>query len=114
MTLRCVFVILALLSLPVGAQSFPTRPITLVVPFSPGAANDVLAQKSALLPDAPPIAEAVPGYEVDVWQGLLAPKGTPAPVIEKLNAEFNRALKISAVREKLAAQGIDTAGIKPD
>jgi tripartite-type tricarboxylate transporter receptor subunit TctC len=71
------------------------------------------AEKSALLPDAPPIAETVPGYEVDVWQGIVAPKGTPAAVIEKLNAEFNRALKVPAIREKLAAQGIDTAGGTP-
>jgi tripartite-type tricarboxylate transporter receptor subunit TctC len=71
------------------------------------------AEKSALLPDAPPIGESVPGYDVDVWQGILAPKGTPAPVIEKLNAEFNRALKTPGVREKLAAQGIDTAGGTP-
>ena len=71
------------------------------------------AEKSALLPDAPPIADAVPGYEVDVWQGILAPKGTPGAVIEKLNAEFNRALKSPAIREKLAAQGIDTAGGTP-
>ena len=71
------------------------------------------AEKSALLPDAPPIADAVPGYEVDVWQGILAPKGTPAAVIEKLNAEFNRALKVPAIREKLAGQGIDTVGGTP-
>jgi tripartite-type tricarboxylate transporter receptor subunit TctC len=65
------------------------------------------------LPDAPPVGDAVPGYDVDVWQGIMAPAGTPAAVIARLNAEFNRALKVAAVKEKLAAQGIDTAGGTP-
>lgn len=71
--------------------------------------------RSAVAPDAPTIAESgVPGYEVDVWQGIVAPAGTPAPALQKLNAELNRVLKIPAVREKLAGQGIDTVGGTPE
>lgn len=73
------------------------------------------AARSAVVPDAPTIAEAgVPGYEVDVWQGIVAPAGTPRAAIDKLNAELNRALKVPAVREKLAGQGIDTVGGTPE
>jgi tripartite-type tricarboxylate transporter receptor subunit TctC len=71
------------------------------------------AERSALLPDVPAIAETVPGYDVDVWQGILAPAGTPLSVVQKINSEMNRVLKLPAVREKLAAQGIDTAGGTP-
>ena len=70
-------------------------------------------EKSAVVPDAPPIGETVPGYEVDVWQGILAPAGTSASVVQKINSEVNRVLKIPAVKEKLAAQGIDTVGGTP-
>ena len=72
------------------------------------------AARSTVVPDAPTIAESVPGYEVDVWQGIMAPAGTPAAAIQKLNAELNRVLKIPAVREKLAGQGIDTVGSTPE
>ena len=72
------------------------------------------AGRSRLVPEAVSISEAVPGYEVDVWQGILAPAGTPADVVSKLNAEFNRVLKIAAIREKLAAQGMDTVGGAPE
>ena len=59
----------------------------------------------------PTIAEAgVPGYEMDSWLGIVAPAGTPSPVLDRLNAEFNRALVVPQVREKLAAQGLDVVG----
>ena len=49
--------------------------------------------RSAHAPDIPTVAEAgVPGYEVDVWFGLVAPAGTPREVLAKLNAEINRIL----------------------
>ena len=70
------------------------------------------SRRSALQPEVPTIAEAgVPGYEMDSWLGILAPAGTPQPVIERLNAEFNRALP--KVGDKLAAQGLDLAGGTP-
>lgn len=72
------------------------------------------SRRSPLQPDVPTIAEAgVPGYEMDSWLGVVAPAGTPRPVVERLNAEINRALAVPLVREKLAAQGLDTAGGTP-
>ena len=69
------------------------------------------SRRSPLQPEVPTIAEAgVPGYEMDSWLGIVAPAGTPSPVLDRLNAEFNRALAVPQVREKLAAQGLDVVG----
>lgn len=69
------------------------------------------SRRSPLQPEVPTIAEAgVPGYEMDSWLGIMAPAGTPRPVMERLNAELNRALAVPQVRQKLAAQGLDAAG----
>jgi len=71
--------------------------------------------RSAVLPDVPTFAEAgVPGVELNVWMGIVAPAGTPKPVIARLNTELNRVLKLTTVRDKLAAQGIDVAGGTPE
>jgi tripartite-type tricarboxylate transporter receptor subunit TctC len=73
------------------------------------------ARRSPLQPDVPTIAESgVTGYEMDSWVGVLAPAGTPQPVIERLNSAFNRALAVPAAREKLAAQGLDVVGGTPE
>jgi tripartite-type tricarboxylate transporter receptor subunit TctC len=72
------------------------------------------SRRSPLQPDVPTIAEAgVPGYEMDSWLGVLAPAGTPRPVIDKINGELNRALAVPQVKEKLAAQGLDVVGGTP-
>lgn len=71
--------------------------------------------RSAVLPDVPTFAEAgVPGVEMNFWMGVVAPAGTPKPVVARLNAEFNRVLQLPAIRDKLAAQGIDAAGGTPE
>jgi tripartite-type tricarboxylate transporter receptor subunit TctC len=62
-------------------------------------------------PELPTIAEAgLPGYEFYVWYALLAPAGTPRPVISKINEGFNRALNAPEVRDRLASIGIDALG----
>ena len=63
-------------------------------------------KRVSLLPDVPTIAETLPGYESDIWIGMVAPAKVPPEVIEKLNAELRRALALPDVREKLAEQGI--------
>jgi len=59
----------------------------------------------AILPDTPTIAEFVPGYEGSGWQGLGAPKDTPAEIIDKLNKEINAALADRKMRARLADLG---------
>jgi tripartite-type tricarboxylate transporter receptor subunit TctC len=57
------------------------------------------------LPDVPPVAETVKGYEASAWFGMGAPKGTPRPVIEKLNAAINEAMKDPEMLKKLSDLG---------
>ncbi len=68
-------------------------------------------KRSALLPEVPTVAESgLPGFEVVGWFGLLAPAGTPAPVIEKLNAAVNQALSRETVVKRLGDMGADPVG----
>lgn len=63
------------------------------------------------LPDVPTVAEqGYPGFDVYVWYGLAAPKGTPRPVLDKLNAELQNALKAEDVQSTFAAQGVEVLG----
>ncbi len=55
--------------------------------------------RSPLLPDAPTVAEALPGYEASIWLGVMAPAQTPAPIVERLNAEINRVMSLETTRE---------------
>jgi tripartite-type tricarboxylate transporter receptor subunit TctC len=59
------------------------------------------------LPDVPAIAEVVPGYELITWYGLLAPRGVPAPIVERLNGEVRKALESRDVADKLNQAGLD-------
>jgi tripartite-type tricarboxylate transporter receptor subunit TctC len=62
--------------------------------------------RSATLPDVPTVAEAgVPGYEATIWLGLMAPKGTPAAVVSRLNAEVGKITLDPEVRRAWSAQG---------
>jgi tripartite-type tricarboxylate transporter receptor subunit TctC len=67
------------------------------------------------LPDIPTVAEAgVPGYEVGVWFGMVAPAGTPPDVLARLNAELNKILRDPDVKQKFADQGVEPAGGSPE
>ena len=62
--------------------------------------------RSAVLPDVPTMSEAgVPGYEATIWLGLMAPTGTPAAIVNKLNAEIGKITSNPEVRRAWAAQG---------
>ena len=62
--------------------------------------------RSSVLPDVPTVAEAgVPGYEATIWLGLMAPAGTPQPIVHKLNAEIGKVLSRPEVRDNWAKQG---------
>jgi tripartite-type tricarboxylate transporter receptor subunit TctC len=73
------------------------------------------SKRLPLLPDLPTISEAgVPGYEATQWYGVLAPAGTPKPIVAKLNAEMAKAIKGPDVREKLAADAAEPVGNSPE
>jgi tripartite-type tricarboxylate transporter receptor subunit TctC len=72
-------------------------------------------KRMAQLPSVPTIAESgVPGFEAQAWWGVLAPAGTPAPIVARMNAEIAKALKIPAVQERMVQMGIDVAASSPD
>lgn len=69
------------------------------------------AKRSPQLPNTPTVAEAgVKQFDADTWFGLLAPAGTPAPIVARLNAELNRVLQVPAVRSKIEAEGGQVLG----
>jgi tripartite-type tricarboxylate transporter receptor subunit TctC len=73
------------------------------------------AKRSPELPEVPTIAEAgVPGYEATSWFGMFAPASTPAPVVAKLNAALVKVLADPEVKKKLAEQGAEPYGEKPE
>jgi len=66
------------------------------------------AKRSKAAPQVPTIGETLPGYEVPVWYGLMAPAATPKAIVNKLNLEIKKALELPAVVERLENQGIET------
>lgn len=72
------------------------------------------AKRATGLPDIPAIAESLPGYEAIQWYGVLAPAGTARDIIGKLQPEMARILALPEVKERLAADGADVVGSRPD
>jgi tripartite-type tricarboxylate transporter receptor subunit TctC len=70
--------------------------------------------RNELMPDLPPLSQAMPGFEATIWYGLLAPAGTPAPVIDKLYTESEKFLTLPATREKLASVGVIVSPMRPE
>jgi tripartite-type tricarboxylate transporter receptor subunit TctC len=72
------------------------------------------AKRSPQLPDVPTVMESgVPGYEAYVWMGLLAPKGTPAPIVDKVLRELLQVLATNEVKTYMASAGIEIVGSTP-
>lgn len=72
-------------------------------------------KRSPLLPDVPTFAEAgLPNFHFTTWVALFAPKGTPRPIIERLNAETGKALTDPQVRERLLALGLEPKSASPE
>jgi tripartite-type tricarboxylate transporter receptor subunit TctC len=68
-------------------------------------------KRASSMPELPTIAESgLPGYDASTWGGILAPAGTPKPVVAKLNGAINAALKQDDVRDKLSGAGIEIQG----
>lgn len=72
-------------------------------------------KRSPVLPDVPTMAEGgLPGYELDFWIAIFAPAGTPAPIVQRLNTEINRALRQPDLIERMAGQGAEVVGTTPE
>ena len=73
------------------------------------------AKRAPTLPDVPTVAESgVAGFQFNEWQAILAPRGTPADIIMKLNAETNKVLALPDVKERMAGLGAEPAGGTPE
>jgi tripartite-type tricarboxylate transporter receptor subunit TctC len=71
-------------------------------------------KRTNTLPDVPTIAESgVSGFDVSPWFGILAPANTPHAILERLNQETVKVLRISTLRERLAREGVDVVGNSP-
>ena len=72
------------------------------------------SKRSSAMPEVPTVAESgLPGFEASNWFGLMAPAGTPAEIVARLNAEAAKALQAADVRDKLAALGFEIQASTP-
>jgi tripartite-type tricarboxylate transporter receptor subunit TctC len=90
-----------------------------IAPFARSGAVRALAvtgdHRSTGFPDLPTVAEAgVPGYSAPTWSGVIAPAGVPRPIVDRLNAAINRALRSPAMRQFYTTIGDEPAGGTPE
>ena len=71
-------------------------------------------KRAAAIPDVPTIGETVPGYEAVVWYGIVAPKGTPAEIVDTLNAALNAVLADPTLKARMAELGGVPMPMTPD
>ena len=67
------------------------------------------AQRLSFAPELPTIAETYPGYDLGIWQSIVAPAGTPRPIIERLSAALNKVMALPEVRARLLAAAVEPA-----
>ena len=101
-----------------GQIQFMTETVNSIMPFVKDKRVNMLAvttaKRMALFPDVPTLAEAgMRGFEAGAWQGVMVPAKTPKAIVDRLNAEINKALKAPAVLDKLAQQGTEALGSTP-
>jgi tripartite-type tricarboxylate transporter receptor subunit TctC len=88
----------------IGAvQAGQLRPLAVTTP-----------NRSALLPDVPTVGETIPGFAIPLWNGIVAPAGTPIAAINRISAEIGAALRSDALKKRLAEQGSEPAPSTPE
>jgi tripartite-type tricarboxylate transporter receptor subunit TctC len=93
----------------VAAALAPHAAAGKVVPLAVGQ-----PKRASIMPDVPTMDEAgMPGFDVGIWIGLLAPAGTPAEIVDKVSVAANEGLKTEAVLTAMRTQGIDPIGSTP-
>ena len=107
-----------LVDLASGQTQFMTDTINTALPYIRDGRMRAIAvtsaRRSSVLPDLPTFHEAgLSGFDAAAWQGVVVPAGTSVEIVNKLNAEINKALQEPAVRARLAAQGADVLGSTP-
>lgn len=101
-----------------GRVSMMFDPVAAILPHIKAGRVRVIGvtskNRSAELPDVPPIADTVPGYESTSWVLIMGPSKMPAPVVNRLHKETVRALAFPDVKERLTRMGSDIVGSSPD
>jgi tripartite-type tricarboxylate transporter receptor subunit TctC len=101
-----------------GRVDVMVETMTLVLPHIKSGKLRGLAvtspQSMDYLPDVPPAAKTVQGLVFQSWLGIAAPAGTPAPIVQKLNADLRKALAAPEVQQRLAALGGGAAPVAPE
>ena len=105
------------IDLVAGQVQFMLNPMPEPVAFIKAGKLRALAtstpKRIAALPDLPPVAEAVPGYQTITWQGFLVPAGTPRDIVDRLHAEFIKALKDPEFASRMRGMGLEIYGTTP-
>ena len=100
-----------------GQLQFMLNPMPEPVAFIKAGKLRALAtstpKRISALPDLPPVAEAVPGYQTITWQGFLVPAGTPRDIVDRLHAEFIKALKDPEFAARMRGMGLEIYGTTP-
>jgi tripartite-type tricarboxylate transporter receptor subunit TctC len=107
----------AMISVSTGETQMAFTTIPSALPFIKSGKVNALAvstrKPSAVLPNVPTVASAVPGFDTDNWYGLFAPAAAPQPVVQRLYGEVDRALKTPDVRQVLVREGSEPIGSTP-
>ena len=105
------------LDLVSGRLEFMLNPMPEPMPFIQSGRLRALATSTAkrieALPDLPPVADAIPGYETITWQGFLVPAGTPKPIVDRLHVELLKALKDPQFATRMRGMGLEIYGTTP-
>lgn len=109
----------ALVDTAAGVVQLMTDTVNSALPYVKDGRLRALAvtmpRRLAVLPDVPTLSETVmAGMEMSAWQGVVMPAGTPAPIVQRLNAELRRVLAHEETRQKLIAQGTEILGSTPE
>jgi len=106
-----------ILDLVSGRLHFMLNPMPEPVPFIQAGKLRALATSTAkrisALPDLPPVADAIPGYETMTWQGFVVPAGTPREIVDRLHTEFVKALKDPEFAARMRGMGLEIFGTTP-
>ena len=107
-----------LVDLAAGQTQFMTDTINTALPYIKDGRLRAIAvtsaRRSTVLPDLPTFRESgLPGFDAAAWQGVVVPAGTPPDIVNRLNAEINKALQDPGVRARLSGQGADVLGGTP-
>ena len=105
------------LDLVSGRLHFMLNPMPEPMPFVQAGRLRAIATSTAkrisALPDLPPVADAIPGFETITWQGFVVPTGTPKDIVDRLHKEFVRAVKDPEFAARMRGMGLEIYGTTP-